>query len=520
MELKQLVERLARGSSGKVTALEHGTWKTRDGFEVVAAVQKQVSRLQALGVRPGMRVAIVGPNSFAWIVADLCLLELGCVSVPIPDALEPELDELAEQHGLVLALAPRASDDPRPWVVPFDGDEPGPALRDVDAKQPDPDAFDVPTLAFSSGTSGSLKCLEITRSGMEHVVRSFARAYALEERDSVLVFLPLSNLQQRLMAYGALWFGLEVVVVPAVSLFRALREQRPTILIGPPLLYETIHRRYLDLPPPKRWLGSAVMALARPLPSALRDRILRRAFEPIYSGLGSRVRLMITGMAHIRSSTLRFFEAVGLPLFEAYGLTECGLVAGNTPTATRIGSVGKPFEAGTVELDADGEIVVRRALPLARGYVGDSDEQQTFGDGCIRTGDIGHFDGDGFLYITGRKKQIIVTAGGSKIHPEIVENQINDCPVVDRSAVFGSDGQAFLSAVVTVRATETPEQRKLVLEHVRGVSEKLPSGTQIERIVISDAPFSVDNGTLTRNLKLNRQRILEAYAEQLRSATL
>ena len=223
---------------------------------------------------------------------------------------------------------------------------------------------------------------------------------------------------------------------------------------------------------------------------------------------------MVTGMAHIKRATLEFFHGVGLALYEAYGLTECGIVCGNRPGQLRIGSVGKPFDPDSVSVDEHGEIIVTKEYPLARGYLDEPDEQRVFeGDQRVRTGDLGHFDSDGYLFIDGRKKELLVTSGGYKLHPELLEERIHGCPLVDRAAAVLSTNRSSVYAVVTLRAGHSATAQGEVERYVQSMNQRLPEASRIAKVILRPKPFSVEDGSLTRNLKLNRAAIASTLSD-------
>ncbi|HYP99345.1 MAG TPA: AMP-binding protein [Polyangiaceae bacterium] len=516
-DLTLLSEQIEASVQTRVRFLEHGEWQEKSGPELARDVRARADSLRREGVEPGRRVGVTGPNTYAWIVADLALLELRAVSVAIPEHLMEDCETLAEEYDLSLVLAPRSwttKHQPPSWVRYLDEDDTRPgSVRVPRERYPDP-FFTEPTLAFSSGTTGKLKCLRVSRRGIEQVLTSFAKAFPIGPDDSVLVFLPLSNLQQRLMVYGALWLGISLVLATPQQLFRALKEGKPSIIIGPPALYETIHGRYLALPLAFRVVARCLALALRTLPSRVVAAVNRRIYRKLYESLGGRVHFMITGMAHIRRSTLTFFKQAGLVLFEAYGLTECGIVCSNLPAANRIGSVGRPFDPDSVRIANDGEIIVTKTHPLASGYLGEADAHLVFPDAhTVCTGDSGHFDADGFLYIDGRKKALLITSGGYKFHPEGLESMLNDCPVVERAAVLLLDGGALLCAVLTLRA-DSAGGAAVAQAFVSALNRRLPEAGRIGRVVIRAQPFRLEDGTLTRNLKLDRAAIATALAAE------
>jgi len=217
-------------------------------------------------------------------------------------------------------------------------------------------------------------------------------------------------------------------------------------------------------------------------------------------------------MAPIRPGALRFFASAGLTLHEAYGLNECGPVACNTARACRPGSVGRPITAGSGVLAEDCEILVRQPHPVACGYeeCEPGEEEQIYRpDGLLATGDLGFFDADGYLYLRGRKKEVIVTREGFKISPEVLEKKINAHPAVLQSAVFGQQ-LAALAAVVVVEA-ESPGVSSAIEAHIARINEGEAACFAIQNVHLTTAKFALDNGQLTRNLKLHRTAIFAAY---------
>jgi long-subunit acyl-CoA synthetase (AMP-forming) len=193
---------------------------------------------------------------------------------------------------------------------------------------------------------------------------------------------------------------------------------------------------------------------------------------------------------------------------------EFGSVSLNVPGESRIGSVGKPLPGVRVELAPDGEIIVHREPTVARAYFecAPGESERTFlGSNRVATGDIGRFDADGFLYLTGRKKEIIVTSGGEKVHPETIESQIDSCPDVVKAVVFQIDGEPGLTAVVVQRAAgDAPRRRIQEFLNRLGQTRRAIS---ISNVIFTDTPFSRENGLLRPNLKLDRKRIAERFGQ-------
>jgi long-chain acyl-CoA synthetase len=532
MDLSSLASRLPELCSQGISYYERGKLTRKLYPEAFTDVRKVQSRLQAVGIKSGMRVGILAENCYEWVLWELALLDRSCVSVcfPVEEFSHVPLDHLADQYGLhLLGISEKERErrqEPREWVTLLNGkQDDGVRIRSSVSDTPgengrafslDPDVF---SLVFSSGTSGKLKCLLMGKRGTEDLIATYGRNYTFRKDDSILVFLPLSSFQQRLMVYTAIWYGFDLLLTTPPQLFRALKELQPTILAGPPLLYETLENRFHALSAWRRLLARTAGCLLNAVPvSLLRSQLQRKCFAPFHAAFGGRVRLMLTGSAPSRRSTLELFNLLGLPLYQVYGLAEVGFVSWNLPGANRLGSVGKVLADGKVTIAEDGEILVRYSHPRSHGYL-DCDveeERRTYlGNNQVATGDIGYFDRDGYLYITGRKKQIIITQGGYKVQPEVLEQEIERCPHVSRAVIFGGGEISGLVALVSLRGENDPLTQRKVCSHVDNVNLALPSASRIGRVVVTSVEFRADNGFLTRNLKVNRQALYEAFRGSL-----
>ena len=519
MDLTKLVERLQKHPRQNVIlSYEDGQTVQRTHADVHRDVKGACVLLRTWGVEPGMRVGIRAPNCYQWLIYDLALIELRAISVAFTDDFaDKTARELLEQYNLSLVLVPateKVRNSDRQGAVAFiDGPNSGVMAIRYAPERPDPD-FTKPGLVFSSGSSGQRKGLILNRKGIEASVDAFTQAVRPRHDDCLLLFLPISNFQQRLMYYSALWYGFDLIVADPGKLFRALKDLRPTMLIAPPMLYETIETRFRNLP---EWKQSAAMRIGTVLGKlpfrALRKRIAQAVFRDIYEALGGRVWFLVTGMAPIKRSTLELFRAMQLPLFETYGLTEFGSISLNVPGAYKIGSVGKLLPGVNVELAPDGEIIAVREHSIASGYFEGADSsQQTFvGTNRIATGDIGRLDEQGYLHLIGRKKEIILTTGGEKLHPETLESEIQACPEIAKAVVFQSADDNALTAVILPRKFENYEARQKISQFIAEIGEQRPAAA-IRSVVFTDTAFSRENGFLLPNLKLNRRKIASHFS--------
>jgi long-chain acyl-CoA synthetase len=519
MDLRKLTRHIAeQHHQNVILTLEKGQVVTRTHQNVCTDVVRACEQLKSWGIQQGMRVGILACNCYQWIIYDLALLELRAQSVAFTDDFAGmSADELLDKYSLSLLLI-QASDhvhkESRSAAVAFiDAESNG--IQAIERPRGQIDwEFNNTGIVFSSGSSGRLKGLTLSRRGIEASVDAFTNTAEPRFDDRLLLFLPISNFQQRLMYYSALWYGFDLIVTDPPRLFRVLKDLHPTILIAPPMLYEAFENRFYSLPVWKQRAAKVLGKVADALPSeSLRQKVARALFKDAYEALGGKMRFMVTGMAPIKRATLELFQLMQLPLFETYGMTEFGGIALNIPGANKVGSVGRPLPGVRVELAPDGEVIAVREHRIASGYseCAAGEEQQTFiGPDRVATGDVGRFDDDGYLYLVGRKREMIITAGGTKIHPEIPEAEIDASPDVARSVVFADPEAPGLVAIVLPRNPGDESAKARIQEFVDEARSRRPS-MAVGRVIFTDLAFSRENGFLRPNLKLDRKKIGEYF---------
>jgi long-chain acyl-CoA synthetase len=324
----------------------------------------------------------------------------------------------------------------------------------------------------------------------------------------------MSNFQQRMMCYAALWKDFDIIITDYSQIFAAMEALHPTILIAPPILYQMMHTQFMKQPSWKKHPAMMMGAVLSLLPSeTARLALARLLFNSFHKQLGSRMRCVITGMAPIGRNVAYFFRRMQLPLAESYGLVETGSLTYRSPASRQLGSVGFPLRGVTLLLDDDGEIIVQREHPLTSRYFqcAEGENERTFiGVGKIATGDIGKFDADGNLYLMGRKKELIITPGGYKIHPEIIEEEINRCPDIAHSVIFLRSSANHLTCVIALNEPGGDAAKARVRKLVATLTTTRKA-TQFVEVVFSDTPFSKENGMLRPNLKVDRRRVAANY---------
>jgi long-subunit acyl-CoA synthetase (AMP-forming) len=502
-----------------------GKLVTRNFPQIHEDVLELMAELRESGIEPGDLVGVTGPNSYEWVLADLALLGLGSIPVALP--LEQltgaaAVDELAGKYGLsaVLTTQPLASDSGLPDGVAVLGERPLKLVRrSVPVGGRQPLSGDVFTIAFSSGTSGSKKGLLMSAKGVENTMRTSAEAWRLTAEDDLLIVMPFSNFQQRYLLYTAVRYGTDVTVVAPERMFQKLREFEPTIVLGPPSFFELAANRVGSAGLRERLpylLATALHTLAPGrLSRGLRSRLGRKWLD-MY---GSRVRLMLTGSAPVPPRTVRLFQRLGAPLFEVYGSTEIGWIAFNLPGRHRTGSAGRPVDRIGVDVADDGEVTVRTRYPQCLGYVFEGVETQEavfLGDDRIATGDLGEFDRAGFLWLKGRKKNVIITRSGVKINPEELELGLEKACPGARAMVASPDGDGLLTCVVWLDDEQSVEHLAQVEAYLDETNKKRESAFRISETVFRPAAeLTVEEGLLTRNFKIDRSAVMRrVFAER------
>ncbi len=542
-------------------------------YEVVAAA---AAGLQALGLTSGDKVAILAENSPEWALADFACLCTGILDVPIYSTLttsqvayilENSQAQLvfvsdAEQAEKVLEASRQIGRELR--VVMFHAKEPpqdgvlvwrnflehGRNAAEGDqsfrAKALEAEPEDVATILYTSGTTGDPKGVMLTHNNVSSNVSSIQRVLPSVPGDTSLVFLPLSHVLQRTGSDLHFRYGVTQVFAHSMStVAEDLKIVRPNIAISVPRLYEKMYNAVMEVQGIKRrlvrwardvgeaWadetLAGREPSLVSKLLYAIADVLV---FRRIRSAMGGRVRYFVSGGAPLSLEIHRFFFSAGIQIFEGYGLTETSPVTNlNTPEHLRMGTVGRPTPGTEVRIGEGGEILVR-GPQVMKGYyeLPEVTAKAIDGEGWFYTGDIGEIDGDGFLRITDRIKDIIVTAGGKNVAPQPIENLLKGDDFIEQAVMLG-DRRSYcvllvvpsfpnLEAWARKSGINAPDPKLLleskpVQEHmearVMACLEDLASYEKPKKIGLIAAPFTVDDGTLTPTQKVKRRVVEDRY---------
>jgi long-chain acyl-CoA synthetase len=531
-------------------------WREVPWSEAADRVDALSHALLARGVRRGDVVAVLARTRLEWVLLDWATMNIGAVVVGIyPTSTAPECAYILEHSEAVLAFVEddaqhakltsvRDSLPALRELISFDDiaalEEEGRAHRAshpdaVEAAAAEVREDDLGTLIYTSGTTGPPKGCMLTH---KNLVTAAVHVRTTMQHDVVLLFLPMAHTYARLAHQAGAYYGSTVAfVAEATRVAEALGKVRPTILPAVPRIYEKIHAGVLDgierSGGAKRKLGlwalrvgaraSRLRREGKPVPATLRvqERIADKlVFSKVKEKLGGRLRLGASGAAPLSLDVLEFFHSLGLLVIEGYGLTETGSsLSANDADYFKFGTVGRAVEDCEVRLDEDGEILVRSETVFA-GYYKDAEATAAAftDDGWFRTGDVGEIDADGFIKITDRKKDLIITAGGKNIAPQNLENALKTSRFVSQALVVG-DRRPYITALITLAPEEVAasgrDPHAIVEELVEEVNRDRVRVEQIKRFKILDRDFTQEDGEVTPTLKLRRRVVHEHFATEI-----
>lgn len=556
-------------------------WEDLSWQQLADQIVSAAHGLAALGFKAGDRLALLAENQPEWPIMDLACLYLGGADVPLYLS-SPGQDVayiLKDSGASFIAVSGRgqldkirriAPDLPQlshiialdPEDQPFDsGSLTGCRFTELlalgeqqsDRRQPVADPG-LATIIYTSGTTGFPKGVMLSHRNMLSNVHDAPQILPLGADDVSLSFLPLSHGFERTTGlYTPLSVGGSIAYGGGtVSLLRDLAEVRPTLLCCVPRVLELVYRRVLSERESagfaKRQLLDWALALGRsvgtrrveertipPLHQLQLQLIDRIVFQKLRHTLGGRIRFLVSGGAPLNAEIARFFYGIGLTVYEGYGLTEAGpVISCNRPGQTRLGTVGVALPQVEVKIDTDGEICARGPNIMDGYYQRPEDTAAVLdADGWLHTGDVGTIDSDGFITITDRKKDLIITDSGENIAPQPIEGALKQDPLIEEACLIG-DKRPFVTALLVpnqalvetlARKNGVSGDWRTVLGHqtvqglfrdrVNAVNKTLPTPARIRQFRVLDQPFSQDRGELTPTMKVRRRHVLETRQEQI-----
>jgi len=509
-----------------------GGWREVSWEEAGRRVDGLGRALLGRGVRRGDAVAVLARTRLEWILLDWAIMSVGAVVVGLyPTNTASECGYVLTHSGAVLAFAEDGEQHAKLASV-FHGpivdfDELSDLERSAENATPEPvDEDDLATLIYTSGTTGPPKGCMLTHRNLVAAALG-VRGQLEDQTDTLLLFLPMAHSFARIAHQSATLHGSTLALVADVARVpEALQQTKPTILPAVPRVYEKIHANVVGeierSSPVRRAIGRwALRVGATKSPSSLQGRIADAlVFKKVRERMGGRLRLGVSGAAPLGIDVLEFFRSLNMLVIEGYGLTEtASSLSVNDPEDYRFGTVGRPVDGTEVRIAGDGEILVRSDSVFSGYYKEPEATAAVFtDDGFFRTGDVGEIDADGFVKITDRKKDLIITAGGKNIAPQNLENALKASRFVSQAVVIG-DRRPYVTALITLDWDEVngsganPEQ--LVQKLVDDVNEDRVRIEQIKRFAILPRDFSQEAGELTPTLKLRRRIVQEHFSDEI-----
>jgi len=552
-----------------------GQWQPLSSDQVYQRVRALATALLRFGAKKGDRIALVSENRWEWAVTDFAVLAIGAADVPIyptltgeqmaallrdagchiavvstPQQFEKIAAVRAQTHleHIIIMDAPAARDAIAMSDLLEDADAQGNAHDPVfDALARSVEARDLATLIYTSGTTGEPKGVALTHGNIAANQNFTALDFGFDSSDACISFLPLSHVTARALDYVMYNCGAQVAYCSQFDrLPQAMREVRPTVIVGVPRVYEKIRQaveqKAAQSPIKKRLLAWAIDLGSRYAdivydgrrPGSMMWRLADKfVYSKVREAFGGRVGTFVCGGAPLGIDTARWFAAAGIALWEGYGLTETSpVIALNTPLHHRMGSVGLPLTNVELQLAEDGELLARGPSVFCGYWHKPGSNAECFDNqGWFRTGDVAHFDADGFLYITDRKKELLKTSGGKLVAPQPIESKLKNSVLVANVALVG-DRHKFIAALIAPnfgaleewarhhgvaapsRAALAAHPRVVALygEIVREVNSGLANFETIKRFRVVADEWTQDSGELTPSMKIKRRVLTARYA--------
>lgn len=558
-----------------------GRWEDLRASEAFRFVRQTVAGLKNLGFKKGDVACIFSDNREEWILTDYAIQALGgCTTAIYTTSSVSSIDYILRQSEtrFIFVSTPemfqRLGKIEAPSVEavicwdPVSAATSGPRLvqredflkaevseAEFDAMVREISPEDPAILLYTSGTTGEPKGVLLTQQNIVANIRQMHEAFPLEELSSTISFLPLSHIYERSLHSTLILANIKIHFAESLEkLVENISEVKPDIMIGVPRVFEKMYLKIQEKirggSPIKRWLAKAAFSIGKQtVPYRLKEESLplslsllnsigdQLVLKKIRNITGGRLRFFVSGGAPLSKEIAEFFFQTGITILEGYGLSETIILCVNLPGKIKFGTVGLPFRYTHFKIAEDGEILVKGPQVMGGYYKRPDFTAEVFTeDGWFKTGDIGEIDADGFLKITDRKKELIVTAGGKKVAPQMLENHLKGFPLIEQVCVVG-DRQKYITALVvpslemcrswlkargeSPQTLEACANSALIKEEIGKIINQMneQSGRfeTIKYFKLLSQPFTIDGGELTPTMKLKRRVIQEKYQKEILS---
>jgi long-chain acyl-CoA synthetase len=549
-----------------------GQWQDIRATDFLADASLLAKGLMASGVAAGDRVGIMSRTRYEWSLVDFAIWFAGAISVPIYETSSASqvawnlgdsgavaaFGESAQHEGIIRQAADSEGLTELKHVWQLEGkglDEvraagAGISDEELEARRSQASLTDVATIIYTSGTTGRPKGCELTHGNFvelsENVLATSLGAVVSEQARTIM-FLPLAHVFARFISVLAVAAGVTVAHTPDIKhLLLDLQSYKPTFILAVPRVFEKVYNSALTKAEDggkgaifhraadtaiaySRARQAGKVGLGLQLKHALFDKLV---YSKLRAAMGGEVSHAVSGGGPLGERLGHFFQGIGMQILEGYGLTETTApITVNTPQLIKIGTVGAPIPGNAVKIADDGEILAKGVCVMQGYYMRDDLSADAFEDGWLRTGDIGQLDEQGFLTITGRKKEIIVTAGGKNVVPALLEDQIRADALVSQVLVVG-DNRPFIGALVTLdeealpgwlnrhglpastslaEAADNPAVQAAVQELIDRANQSVSQAEAIKSFRIVPADFTEASGHLTPSMKVKRAQVVQDF---------
>lgn len=492
-------------SNGSLIYFEKGRRVEKDYSQVLIDVKKVVSFLIDKQVSKGDRIGISSKNCYNWLLVDLASLYLGCVIVPFDINYRKPSQWFLDYYQLeVLFLDILDYDHIQDKTINLNKEFDWHLFSPTTINHHQYCPTEIVAFKFTSGTTSTPKAIETQRYSVDDCMENIQNMFHHTTTDKLLLFMPLYLLQQRFFIYSSILFNYKLVLISFEHVFYALSKEKPTVVLGVPHLWETFHKNCLNK-------LAQDDELVEKFDNFKANSELKN-FEPFSSDLGGNIRYCWTGSAPISDATLDFFEKLNIPIYQGYGMSETGIISKNYKTHNKKGSVGKLLKNREIKITETGEILVKNVYPINNKYYKQTFNNQVYlKDGYVATGDIGYLDNEGYLFITGRKKDMIVFSNGKKVWPNKIEKKLETNTSLIRNCIVYGEKQTHLVALLIVKEKVNKEK---IGNEIAILNKQLNPDERILNYQIIDSELSINNGLLSAQGKLKRDKVYKQFYDE------
>ena len=556
-----------------------GIWQEQTWEEYGRLVKQIGLGLKSYGIKKGDKISILSQTRMEWVACDMGIIAIGGITAPIYHSNTAEQIQYIAEHSeaKLIFLEDQEQLDKviKVWdrlpsvtkIIVFDAYAPKDMTNVISFKEfienvIDDDSFekcieksypsDVISFIYTSGTTGNPKAGVITNANVISSIKHLPKILDISQKDLTIAYLPLAHIAERLLGHFLkLVCGNQTAFAESIEdMPNNVRQVGPSIMFGTPRVFEKFYAKIATGIADATWFQKKIYYWAIDIgketsKSKGSDSFFLKIKEfmakyLIYNKIkkifGGRIRYMVSGAAPISPDIVHFFNWMSITILEGYGMTETtGIISINTPNAIKIGSVGKPYPNTQVRIEKDGEICVKAPQNIHK-YFNEKEasdrllEPDNDGKFWLHTGDVGYIDDEGYLFITDRKKDILITAGGKNVAPQYIENLLKTIPYVSQSMVYG-DARPYLTALITLdedEITKFARDNKILYQDLSGLSKKrevfdllknkiqlmnenLPSYETIKKFKILEEDFDQDKDELTPTFKVKRKVVIDNY---------